>query len=378
MGKDHLAFDDSFHRADEPAHRCVLREVAAESGLESVVDRSAVIERRDGHQLRLGPSLQDLPSHREAAAVGKADIHQDEVGVLRLEERDRVTPVRDGRAHAHPGVAKRRTDRLSEQDVIINDQDANRGASLRSTGRTIWKSAPGDPGSTQTIPPCSSTTRRVMKSPRPLPRPRREPASPRTNGSKIDSRSSVGMPGPWSRTLSRNLGPSSTIRTTTGLPGSEYATAFRTRFATAARRCVGSTSAIAGRGAITSIEWLVLSFRYGYTAASTSWVTSWELGVRGRLPTAHPRISPMSPTSCSSSRSDNASRASPPEDRAASSSRAALMLRSGPLSSWAVQASPRSISMFRRRSFAVAASRGKTSPSNEPTHRTRGRSSGSP
>ena len=107
MGKDRLALDDSFHRADEPAHRCVLREIAAESGLESVIDRSAVVECRDGHELRLGPSLQDLPSHREAAAVGKADVHQDDIGVLRLEERDRVTPVRDGRAHAHPGVAER-------------------------------------------------------------------------------------------------------------------------------------------------------------------------------------------------------------------------------------------------------------------------------
>src|SRR5436190_3922723 len=196
MRKDHLAFDDSFHRTDEPAHRCVLREIAAESGLESVIDGPAVIECRDGHQLRLRPSLQDLPSHREAAAVRKADIHQDEIGVLRLEERDRVTPVRDGRTHADPSVVERRADRISEQDMIINDQDANRGASPRSTGRTIWKSAPGEPGSTQTIPPCSSTTRRVMKSPRPLPRPRREPASPRTNGSKIDSRSSAGIPGP--------------------------------------------------------------------------------------------------------------------------------------------------------------------------------------
>ena len=38
MGKDHLAFDDGFHRADEPAHGCVLREIPAKSGLESPVD----------------------------------------------------------------------------------------------------------------------------------------------------------------------------------------------------------------------------------------------------------------------------------------------------------------------------------------------------
>jgi hypothetical protein len=63
--------------------------------------------------------------------------------VVGVEERDRVTPIRHRSTDAYPGFAQGGADRLREQDVIIDDQDANRGASLRSTGKTIWKSAPG-------------------------------------------------------------------------------------------------------------------------------------------------------------------------------------------------------------------------------------------
>ena len=52
-------------------------------------------------------------------------------------------------------------------------------------------------------PPCASTIRRAMNSPKPLP-PRVSSASrPRANGSKIRCRSAAGMPGPRSRTRTR-------------------------------------------------------------------------------------------------------------------------------------------------------------------------------
>ena len=143
MGKDHLPTDDGFHRADEPSDRRVLREVAAESRLEGVIDGPRVIERGNGHELRLRPTLQHLLSNREAAAIGESDVHQDHICVVGLEERDRVTPIRHGSTDTHPGFVQGGADRLGEQEVIIDDQDANRGASLRSTGKTIWKSAPG-------------------------------------------------------------------------------------------------------------------------------------------------------------------------------------------------------------------------------------------
>ena len=143
VGKDHLPINDGFHRADEPSDRRVLREVATEPRLEGLIDDPRVIERGDGHQLRLRPPLQHLPSNRETAAIGQSDVHQDHICVVGVEERDRVTPIRHGSTDAHPGFAQGGADRLGEQDVIIDDQDANRGASLRSTGKTIWKSAPG-------------------------------------------------------------------------------------------------------------------------------------------------------------------------------------------------------------------------------------------
>ena len=143
MRKDHLPADDCFHRADEPSDRRVLREVTAEPRLEGLVDGPRVIERGDGHQLRLRPPLQHLPSNRESASIGESDVHQDHICVVGFEERDRVTPIRHGSTDVHPGFAQGGAYRLGEQDVIIDDQDANRGASLRSTGKTIWKSAPG-------------------------------------------------------------------------------------------------------------------------------------------------------------------------------------------------------------------------------------------
>src|SRR2546427_5291805 len=57
MGQDHLSTDDGFHRADEPSDRRVLREVAAEPRLEGLIDGPRVIERGNGHQLRLRPPL---------------------------------------------------------------------------------------------------------------------------------------------------------------------------------------------------------------------------------------------------------------------------------------------------------------------------------
>jgi hypothetical protein len=143
MRNDHLPLDDGFQRADEPGHGRVLREIPSEPRPKSVIDRSGVVECGDGQELRLRPSVQDLLTDRESAAVGKPEIHQDHVGTFGLEERDRVPSVDHRSAHAHPSVLKRSPDRLGEQDVIIHDQDANRCGPLPSTGNSIWKLARG-------------------------------------------------------------------------------------------------------------------------------------------------------------------------------------------------------------------------------------------
>src|SRR6185503_18023976 len=120
----------------------------------------------------------------------------DHVGPVVLEVRQRGTAAGDHGDGVHARAVQRRPDGLREQDVIVDDQDANRWSSFLSTGSERWNVAPTSSESTQTCPPCASATRRVMNRPRPLPPAARDPAPPRTNGSKMISRSAGGTPGP--------------------------------------------------------------------------------------------------------------------------------------------------------------------------------------
>ena len=166
--------------------------------------------------------------------------------------RARSTPCR-------PFSAAERLELLEAEDgeqvaphlgFVFDDQDLLHGEG--NNGRRTVKVVPR-PNVLSTVisPPCSSTQRFTITRPRPV--PGRSPTfRPRWKARKSHSRSSAGMPMPWSRNWQTASVPSRRTANSTGLPGGEYLTALASRLVKMWRSRRSSASAAVASSARSS------------------------------------------------------------------------------------------------------------------------------
>src|ERR671936_312515 len=135
-----------------------------------------------------------------AAQIGHPDVHQDQVGDVLLGHCDALDSA--GRLEgAEAGELEHVARQLPVVRVVVDDEDDLPGhhASCR-TGRVKRNVLPRPTSlSTQSRPPCSSTSFRESGRPRPVPSARL-PSEVCSNSSKIVSNSSAEIPGPVSAT----------------------------------------------------------------------------------------------------------------------------------------------------------------------------------
>ncbi len=164
-GKHDLSRGDRSHRLDELFHRRVLRDVAVEPDLQRLLDGPVIVARGERQDLRIGEALKDGLAGGETALIREAEIHEDQVG------RSRSTATKHvlrGRGHGHDAHAlplEGGSDRVREERMIVDDQDANRSLLSSMEGSSSRKLAPDRVDRRPIEPPCASSTRRAMNSP---------------------------------------------------------------------------------------------------------------------------------------------------------------------------------------------------------------------
>src|SRR5438046_8678453 len=125
--------------------------------------------------------------------------------------------------------------------LVVDDEDLQ-----DASGRSVTNAEP-PPGfsSYSRVPPWSVTSDRAIARPRPEPG---VPSAfrPRKNLSKMRWRSSVAIPGPWSRTSIRSASPRRCAATRIGVPCGAYRIALTMRLARAC--CILLRSATTGGG----------------------------------------------------------------------------------------------------------------------------------
>jgi hypothetical protein len=126
-GDDHLAVVHRPQRRDQLDHGRVLREEAAEPDPHRLPHDVDVVERGHGDDADVGEPLEDLPTDVQAAHVGKADVDDHQIGLVALDELQRLIGRGRDIDDLDARVLEEEPDRLTEEPVVINDQNADGG-----------------------------------------------------------------------------------------------------------------------------------------------------------------------------------------------------------------------------------------------------------
>ena len=81
--------------------------------------------RRYGHDLGIRDLLKDLLAHRQAAHPAHIHIEEHKVGLLAAGDLDRLLPDGGDTYDLHPPSLKDPSERVREQPVVLDDQDAD-------------------------------------------------------------------------------------------------------------------------------------------------------------------------------------------------------------------------------------------------------------
>src|SRR5205823_10571111 len=159
----------------------------------------------DHDHRRLRTHAPQLGQRLEAVHARHPDVEEHEIGRL-VGDHAHGLLAAAGRAHpvalvlehgAEGGLDGRFV--VDDQDVLAGHPQASTGAGARVTGTSMTKRVPeGWLSSTRMVPPCSLTISLTIGRPRPMPFTFVE-----KYGTNSLSRSSLGMPGPVSATMSR-------------------------------------------------------------------------------------------------------------------------------------------------------------------------------
>ncbi len=128
---------------------------------------------RDHHDLRVHFALAQALQRDEAIDTRQPDVEHDDVIRRAGRPIEALFPAR-GRLDVEPLVAEHAAQRRTDARLVIDNQNGCHEDSLvrRHTGNSIVNRVPrGRFAATSMVPPCSTTMRRTMARPRPLPRP---------------------------------------------------------------------------------------------------------------------------------------------------------------------------------------------------------------
>src|SRR6266540_4260774 len=309
----------------------VLRDVAPEPQAYRLGNCPRVDQGGHGDELGVRHLIEDPLADAQAALVGEPDVDQDHVGTFPTSQvqafGSRGRRPQDLHAHCFQGGS----DDLREEPVVVDDE--------------------------------ASATRRAMNSPSPVPAREALPASPRARGSKMTSRSARGIPGPSSFTVSvTRPGPRST-QTETGRSLGEYCRAFLIKLLTAARMCLPSAMTVARVEIVTATRRSPRSIMHDSAASLASLPRSVRRRRKPPVPMLHRSNESTSSDRYESSWFDRRSSSRRPGSGAVTikCSMTALAPTSGPRTSWAVAARPRSRCSFRRSAHVTVARWANTS-----------------
>src|SRR6266545_2210662 len=343
----------------------VLRDVAPEPQAYRLGNCPRVDQGGHGDELGVRHLIEDPLADAQAALVGEPDVDQDHVGTFPTSQvqafGSRGRRPQDLHAHCFQGGS----DDLREEPVVVDDEDSTGGFGHLplAAGSSRWNVAPGPVDSTQIRPSWASATRRAMNSPSPVPAREALPASPRARGSKMTSRSARGIPGPSSFTVSvTRPGPRST-QTETGRSLGEYCRAFLIKLLTAARMCLPSAMTVARVEIVTATRRSPRSIMHDSAASLASLPRSVRRRRKPPVPMLHRSNESTSSDRYESSWFDRRSSSRRPGSGAVTikCSMTALAPTSGPRTSWAVAARPRSRCSFRRSAHVTVARWANTS-----------------
>src|SRR5882762_6969547 len=198
---------------DELARGERLREVIVRTETESfdLVLFETARGQDDDRQICL---LAHLLEDREPVPLGKGEIEHHKVGPLGVDHRERLIAIGGlDRGQVLTRVGERAPHERAYVGLVVDDEY------LQDTSGSTVTNAEPPPGfsSYSRVPPWSVTSDRAIASPRPEPG---VPSAfwPRKNLSKIRCRSSVAIPGPWSRTSMRSASPRRWATTRIGVP----------------------------------------------------------------------------------------------------------------------------------------------------------------
>ena len=200
------------HAGEELRERQRLRDVVVRPELEAadlVRLRAAGRDHEDRHAAELAEALEELP----AIEAGQRDVQDDQVGPLVVEPAQGVGSGPGG-DRSVAGLPDPQLDERRELGLVLDDEDGlshRRVLGVGASGSVKRTRVPGRPsGRSPTVsrPPCASTSRRQMNSPRPVPGIRDSRTfQARWNGSVTSPRSASGTPTPSSSTVTASHAP---------------------------------------------------------------------------------------------------------------------------------------------------------------------------
>jgi hypothetical protein len=126
-------------------------DVAGETRSDRIARDGWIVQGREGHNLRSGPRCQDALPHVDTVAIRQSEVEEHDIWIESRHSFDRIIARRLQPDDLHTQLRDSDLDRLGEQALIVNDQDAN--DSLRSVGSSKTNVAPDEVGLTEIDPP---------------------------------------------------------------------------------------------------------------------------------------------------------------------------------------------------------------------------------
>ena len=183
--QDDLAFHDGMQRFGQTTS-FLLDEVAAGPDRQRAHDVVVVGEGGEENDARLRVGGEDGLAGGQARQVGHADVEEHDVGVVLVEKRRRLGPLRAEGRHAHATARLQyRAQRLGHELVVVHDDDGK--GRWGAHGRTSWvlgkvaktrePARGGGNGPNEKVPPKAVARSSIEARPRP-PSPTRFAARP--------------------------------------------------------------------------------------------------------------------------------------------------------------------------------------------------------
>ena len=133
-----LAAGDAAEELDDPLRRLALQQVAGRPGADRLEEVLLRTRRGEHDDLRGGRGVAELRQRRQAVEPGHREVEQDEIGLERTRELDRLGAVAGLSDDVEPVLGEQRGERLAGQRMVVDDQySVGHFAFLRLSARRV-------------------------------------------------------------------------------------------------------------------------------------------------------------------------------------------------------------------------------------------------